>query len=166
MKSILIITALFITACQNLAGQEGISIPYKGGAAQFDKDIRDLMLIDMGDSGRIYFVEVTCGKKAKEPAFLFHGMEENDATATLVRAFFKNTALNWDVKALQKNSIVIPFFICPGETENPAAHQLINLEKYAMLISKTFKGKPCLLYKPVYEFRQATQIDIEPNGTE
>lgn len=145
------------------AGQKEATLPYKGGAIQFEKEVLTSLIIETKDSGRVYFIEVSYSKEKKEVEFAFHGAIENDITTMLVRSFFRDNAKKWDKAYLKKTNVLIPLFISPEDIAHPNVLMSTNLNSYAEAISKSFISKRCYLFKPVFKFRQETQIDIEPN---
>lgn len=157
-----ILSFLAIVICNIIWAQQPQDLPYAGGSARFEEDVRSSLIIEAGDSGRVYFVEISYSGKNDKAEFTLHGEADNDITTMLIRSFFRANEKKWDTAFLKKASVIIPLFISPSDIEDPTKVLFPDLNKYAEVISKSFTGKCCFLYKPVFKFRQESQIDIEP----
>jgi len=151
----------FITYCH---GQNETNLPYKGGAIQFDKDVATSLIVEAGDSARIYFVEIRYSSSKKEIETILHGVQKKDITAIMVETFFRDRKNKWDKQFLKTSNIVIPLFISPKNIDKSIDSDAgkINIETFAKIIAGSFKSKRCYLYKPVYFFDQNINIDAEP----
>ena len=143
-------------------GQKELSLPYKGGSSQFEKDILTHLIVETLDSGRIYFVEVSLLTAKNEIKCFIHGTQEKDVTTRLIEDFFQRIKNKWDKKFLETSNIVIPLFIAPYNIDNPSNLGKVNMNQLAKIIGDSFKSKKCFLYKPVYSFNQNIHIDMEP----
>jgi len=161
----LLLSGLFIiffsTYCNS---QNETDLPYKGGARQFDKDVAKSLIVEAGDSARIFFAEISYSSSKKEIETILHGVQKRDITTIMVETFFRDRKNNWDKKFLKTSNIVIPLFISPINIDNSTDSDAgkINIEVFAKIIAGSFRSKSCYLYKPVYFFNQNINIDAEP----
>lgn len=143
--------------------QRKIELPYRGGADKFDNEVKTSLIVEAGDSGRVYFAEITYSKKKKMAAFEIHGMLKNDITDKLVSQFFCERIKNWKTKYLKRRNVIIPIFISPLNVENQMEVMPTDVQIFAKSIALSFVPKNCFLYKPVFLFQQMLHIDMEPN---
>lgn len=167
MKSLkeFILSVLFITSSVTCCYSQNVTnLPYKGGATQFDKDVATSLIVEAGDSARIYFVEIHYSNSKKEIETILHGVQKRDITTMMVETFFRDCKNKWDKQFLKISNIVIPLFISPKNIDESTDSDAgkINIEIFAKLIAGSFKSKRCYLYKPVYFFDQNINIDAEP----
>ncbi len=145
-------------------GQNPLDLPYKGGSKQFDKDVAKSLIVEAGDSARIYFVEITYSSSKKDIETILHGVLKRDITTQMIESFFRDLKNNWNKQFLKTSNIIIPLFISPINIDKSADSNAgkINIDTFAKVIAQSFKSKKCYLYKPVYSFDQNIHIDAEP----
>lgn len=154
------LSVLFLCTSLFLFAQQNNLLPYEGGEAQFSKDVSTL-LIESGNPGRVYLIEISVNKKTQAISTFIHGAEDRDVTFTRVSRFFKSIENKWDKRFLQNTNVVIPLFISPSDPDQPEKITGTNNKTFAALIAETFKSKQCYLYKPVYVFKEGMHIDAE-----
>ncbi len=157
MSRIFTLIAFFFTSCQHLAGQEGVSIPYKGGENQLRSDFFSFYAAYAGndfigcatgrkDSAGIYFIEIAFNNKNGVLQASVYGSQKPDDLTGLIHLFANQSLSNWNRRKVKRMRVVVPVMIIQSGAMLP---DNVYVDTVSLTGVKSFGTGPYYLMKPI-----------------